>query len=163
MMVSEPASYVERFAGSGARSFIAHVEVIGDTGLMDAVREAGMMPGLAISPPTPISALDGLGVPTILVMAVSPGFAGQRWIPGTDERISSARALGEAVVGVDGNVSLETAAVASARGASLFVAGTSSLFTGRGDYRSLVRRLRAAIESPPSATEPCDGSGDAGG
>lgn len=149
MMVSEPALYVGRFAGSGARSFISHVEVMGDGALLDSVQEAGMMPGVAISPLTPVGALDGIESPMILVMAVSPGFAGQRWIPGTEERISSTRALKkQAVVGVDGNVSLETAAAASSRGASLFVAGTSSLFTGRDDYRSLVRRLRAAVEAP---------------
>jgi len=71
-------------------------------------------------------------------MTVEPGFTGQAFISGTLEKIS---VLSELLkrrnlkvdIQVDGNISVETGKACIARGASILVAGTSSIFTGKPD------------------------------
>ena len=147
LMVTNPGNYLEAFRDSGIRRFIFHVESVSSNDLADRVTAAGMSPGVAISPSTPLTAIQGLHVCTLLVMAVAPGFAGQAWIEGTERRVAAARASRgiHGVIGVDGNVTLRTAALARTHGASLFVAGTSSLFGEPGDYRTRVEALRKAV------------------
>lgn len=133
MMVSNPGVLVQDFATSGADVYFFHLESEPyPLRLARAITQAGMTPGIALNPLTPVAALHGLRVPYVLIMAVEPGFAGQQWIPHTVDRLKEARAVvgPETQIAVDGNVTLDNAAQARANGASIFVCGTSSLFTG---------------------------------
>jgi ribulose-phosphate 3-epimerase len=73
-------------------------------------------------------------VEAVLVMTVNPGFAGQKLVPQTLDKIKRLRTmlddrgLANVEIEVDGNVTLENALKMRAAGANLFVAGTSLLF-----------------------------------
>ena len=116
---------------------------------VSAVQARGAKAFAAINPGTPLSALDAVidQLDGVLVMTVNPGFAGQKLIPSTLDKI---RALREAhpalVIECDGNVSFPNAEKMSAAGADIFVAGTSAVFTRDFTLNEGIRRLRQAIE-----------------
>ena len=89
-----------------------------------------------------------LGV--VLLMTVNPGFAGQKMIPATLDKIAAARRLlddsgrEDAEIEADGNVSLENARKMRQAGANIFVAGTAGLF--RQD-RTLAQGIEALREA----------------
>ena len=83
LMISEPGRYIDDFIDAGCDSITFHVEVeepIEPTLLK--IRKAGRLAGLAIKPATPLSALDPYRelIDIIMVMAVEPGFGGQKFM-----------------------------------------------------------------------------------
>ena len=147
MMVSNPGSFTQQFADAGADLYFFHIESEPyPLRLISSITESHMVPGTAINPVTAPVGLTGLPLTHALVMSVEPGFAGQKWIPHTGARIREVRTLlgDDTVIAVDGNVSLDNAAVARANGASVFVCGTSSLFKDK-DYAGNVARMRARL------------------
>ena len=119
---------------------------------LDLVRAKGCKVGLAINPGTVLSTIEDLlpEIDMLLLMTVSPGFAGQKLIPYTIDKIAAAKKLitdrGLAVeIQVDGNVSYENARKMRAAGADIFVAGTSSVFMKDRTIAEGAGLLREAI------------------
>ncbi|MDR2514983.1 MAG: ribulose-phosphate 3-epimerase [Christensenellaceae bacterium] len=118
------------------------------------VRAAGGRPALALNPATPLSILDEVAgeIELLLLMTVNPGFAGQKMVPGALGKIRRAREKLDAMgffdlpIEVDGNVSLENATLMRAAGASVFVAGTSSVFRAGRSIQEGMLALQRAIE-----------------
>ncbi len=91
---------------------------------------------LAINPATPVEvAVDVLDdIDGLLIMCINPGFAGQKMIPHSVEKIARAREFldrngkEDAEIEVDGNVSIPNAIRMKNAGANIFVLGTAALF-----------------------------------
>lgn len=119
------------------------------------IRGYGARPAVALNPATPLGVLEEVAsdVDAVLLMTVNPGFAGQRLVPQTLDKIRRARALLDALgrpgvsLEVDGNVSFSNAEKMAAMGADLFVAGSSSVFDAAGTLEENIRRLRRAVAS----------------
>lgn len=119
-----------------------------------AIRETGAKPMLAISPATPVSVLEDYldMVDGVLIMTVNPGFAGQKLIPETLDKIKETRALLDAKglknveIEVDGNVSFENAKKMAALGANIFVGGSSSIFYKGNSIDENIRLSYEAIK-----------------
>ena len=119
-----------------------------------AIRARGAKPMVAINPTTPLSAIEEVlpDIDAVLVMTVNPGFAGQKLIPATLNKIRrlremlDARGYGDVEIEVDGNVSIENAKLMRAAGADIFVAGTSSVFVKEQALKTGIQNLRAAIQ-----------------
>ena len=119
---------------------------------IDLIKSFGAQAGIAVDPALPLAAVREIlpHVSMVCIMTVNPGYAGQALIP---EALDKIRALAEVVrakgldiqIEVDGNVSWANIPRMVEAGADLLVAGTSSLFDGKGDLRSNLRRMRAAI------------------
>lgn len=132
LMIRNPDRYVPRFA-SVARSITSHVEADHDvSATLAAVRAAGLLAGLAVSPPTPLDAVKPfLGqFDLLLVMTVNPGFGGQPFLREMLEKIRQAAVWRDASpngfhIEVDGGINAATAAECRAAGADVMVAGTS--------------------------------------
>ena len=92
----------------------------------------GIKTGVALNPQTHPDCIEYLReyMDMLLVMTVSPGFAGQKIFEGAFRKCEDARKmLGESMlIEVDGNISLENGSKLSRSGADMFVLGTSSLF-----------------------------------
>lgn len=154
LMISEPQRYIGQFAEAGADSITVHIET--DRHIHRAlmqVRDAGVSPGVAIDPATPLTKLDYVLelVDRVLVMTVDPGFAGQRIIPNAFERV---RILSENIahrnlpvrLEVDGNIDVRNAAMLAEMGAEIFVLGTSSIFgKERQPLGASLNRFREAV------------------
>jgi len=150
LMVQEPERYIADFAAAGASVFTFHPEAtIHVQRQLAAVREAGMLAGLAFNPGTPLAVLDEVvdDVDLVLVMSVNPGFAGQRYLASATDKIRRAREIldrrhSKAALEVDGGITVATIATAWRAGADTFVAGTAVF--GQADPAEAVRQLKRA-------------------
>jgi len=148
LMVRNPEHYIEEYAGAGANLFTFHPEAtVHVQRHLAAVRERGMLAGLALNPSSPLAlaeeVLDDLDL--VLVMSVNPGYGGQSYLPSATEKIRRVRALldqagSRAALEVDGGITTETIAEAWLAGADTFVAGTAVF--GPADPAEAVRDLR---------------------
>jgi ribulose-phosphate 3-epimerase len=133
LMVVEPERYIDRFADAGASVFTFHPEVSPHAQRHLAhVKSRGMMAGLALNPSSPLSMVEEVipDLDLLLIMSVNPGFGGQSYLPGSNDKIRRARELlnargSRAFLEVDGGVSRQTIAAAHAAGADTFVAGNA--------------------------------------
>lgn len=119
---------------------------------LSLIKERKAKAFLALNPATPLDAareviglIDGL-----LVMTVNPGFAGQKMVPYAIDKIARARAFlnehgrEDALIEVDGNVSIENAVRMNAAGADIFVLGTSAVFCGN-DIAKNIETFRRSV------------------
>ena len=148
LMCSRPEILLEPFKKAGADTITVHVE-LGDPveGLIWKIRSLGMKVGLAVNPPTQVSAaLPFLKkIDLLLIMTVNPGFGGQPFIAEMLPKIRQAHdwRKGKGLsyrLEVDGGVTQDTALQCASMGADTLVAGTS-LF-GKRQMRSAVTRMR---------------------
>jgi ribulose-phosphate 3-epimerase len=150
LMVEQPEKYIDDFAGAGAAVFTFHPEAtIHVQRQLARVRERGMRAGLALNPGTPVALIEEVvdDLDLVLVMSVNPGFGGQRYIPAATGKIRKVRALldargSQAVLEVDGGITVETIRQAWEAGAGTFVAGTAVF--GESDPAAAIARLRQA-------------------
>jgi ribulose-phosphate 3-epimerase len=148
LMVQHPESYIAEYADAGATVFTFHPEATVHTQRhLAAVREHGMLAGLALNPSTPVGfaeeVLDDLDL--VLVMSVNPGYGGQSYLPSATEKIRRVRGLldqagSRAALEVDGGITTDTIAEAWLAGADTFVAGTAVF--GEADPAQAVRDLQ---------------------
>lgn len=111
---------------------------------------------LAINPATPLNVLEEVldYIDGINLLMVNPGFAGQRMVPSTlkkAERLQcflKERTDKSIIIEVDGNITPENGKKLGRFGASIYVAGTSSIFHGNiSEYRSNIRLFRNMINN----------------
>jgi len=156
LMVEDPERYIEPFAKAGANILTIHAEATRHLERhLTAIREAGMRPGVAINPGTPLAAVEEIAaeVDLLLIMTVNPGFGGQQfWEPGTG-KVRRARALLDvtrsgAMLQVDGGVTRESIGRLAAAGADTFVAGNAIYGSPdpAAEVGALRQRARAATE-----------------
>lgn len=118
------------------------------------VKATGAKASIALNPATPIQCLEYLidNIDIVLLMTVNPGYAGQSLIPATLDKIRhlreylNERGAQHIQIEVDGNVSFENAAKMRAKGADIFVAGTSSIFNKEMDIVTAGKKLREYIK-----------------
>lgn len=100
------------------------------------IKNCGAKAAVAINPGTPVSVLENLmqDIDMVLVMTVNPGFAGQRLVPQTLNKITQIREMldkngyNDTILQVDGNCSFENIPKMIRAGADCFVTGMSSIF-----------------------------------
>lgn len=122
---------------------------------LDYLQPFGCKRFLAINPATPVYVLEEVldYIDGINLLMVNPGFAGQKIVPSTMKKAEKVIQLlqemhhEEVIVEVDGNITCENAAKLRKIGASIFVAGSSSVFKGDvSRYGENVRALREVIK-----------------
>jgi len=133
MMVIDPETLVEPFARAGADNITFHVEAVEDPiNIINLIRSCGCKVGVSIKPNTPLSEILPIldKVDIVLVMSVEPGFGGQGYLPGSNERISLIKSfliehcLDRVLIEVDGGVKLHNAKSVLDAGADVLVAGS---------------------------------------
>jgi len=154
LMITEPEKKLDWFDIQPGDFVAVHAEATDHLQkALSAIRDRGAHPMAALNPATPLCVLDYVTdiLDGVLIMTVNPGFAGQKLIGATLEKITDcrryldARGHSDITIEVDGNVSFENAEKMRAAGADLFVAGTSSVFSRDGDLRTNIAKFREAI------------------
>lgn len=121
---------------------------------LDWLQPFGCKRFVAINPATPISSLEEVldYIDGITMLMVNPGFAGQKIVPSTLKKAEKLQQMlkennkENIIVEVDGNITPDHAATLRKSGASIFVAGTSSVFKGSvSEYSSNIEKLRKNI------------------
>lgn len=157
LMIAPIDPYIAAFADAGADILTVHVEAgphIHRT--LQAIRDAGMRPGIAINPGTPASAVEALldDVDLVCVMTVNPGFGGQKFIASQVDKVRALRAMiGDRPVHIeiDGGVDKTTAPLVAAAGADVLVAGSAVFKGGSADnsaaYGENIKAIRMAASA----------------
>jgi len=153
LMVERPEQYIDDYAAAGASVFTFHPEAtVHVQRQLAAVRERGMLAGLALNPATPLAMMEEVvaDLDLVLVMSVNPGFGGQSFLPGSTDKIRRVRALldarhSAARLEVDGGVTTATIRPIHAAGADTFVAGTAVF--GAPDVRAAVEALHRLCQA----------------
>ena len=146
LMIEEPGRYIDDLAEVGADLITVHAEACKHLHrTIEAIKEKGLLAGVALNPATPLSAIEWIlpKVDMVLIMSVNPGFGGQKLIPYIVEKV---RALKKMIderglktdIEVDGGVNLENVTEVMDAGANIIVAG-SAVF--KGDISENVERF----------------------
>jgi len=152
LMITEPEKWVGRYIDAGSDMVTFHVEATNEPGeVLQEVRKRGAAAGLALNPPTPLSAIETYlpHCDVVLVMSVMPGFGGQAFDPVSLEKLQAlhARPDLQAVLEIDGGINAKTLPAAVAAGARNLVVG-SALFHAK-DYgvafHDLTKMAREAV------------------
>jgi ribulose-phosphate 3-epimerase len=154
LMIEEPGDKLEWFTPQKDDYISVHVETTRHLQrVLTKIRSLGARPMAALNPATPLSAIEEVfpDVDAILVMCVNPGYAGQKLVPQSLEKISRLRSMlddrgfGHVEIEVDGNVTPENAVKMRKAGADIFVAGTSLIFKP-GDMEEHILGFNNAME-----------------
>ena len=157
LMVKPVDRIIPDFADAGATYISFHPEASDHIDrTLQLIRDNGCRSGLVFNPATPLDSLRYVihNVDMILLMSVNPGFAGQKFISNTLEKLKQVRAIIdesdlEIRLEVDGGVNLGNIGSIAQAGADTFVAG-SAVFSAGNDsdpnrYDSVIGQLRTAL------------------
>jgi ribulose-phosphate 3-epimerase len=133
LMVADPDPLMHLYVEAGCETVIVHAETCRHLHrTLGVLRELGTSPAVALNPATPPEAVREVLdlVDMVLVMTVNPGFGGQRYIASMEPKIAMLRNwildAGLSVdIEVDGGLSPDTVAAATACGANVIVAGSA--------------------------------------
>jgi ribulose-phosphate 3-epimerase len=148
LMIVQPERYVTEFKHCGADLLTVHWEAC--THLhrtIHQIKQADMMAGVSLNPHTPVALLEDViaDVDLVLIMSVNPGFGGQTFIERSLKRIAELKELiikhnSNALIEVDGGVTLDNAASLVAAGVDVLVAGNTVF--GSLEPMETIRQLR---------------------
>ena len=157
LMVKPVDRIIPDFADAGATYISFHPEASDHVDrTLQLIRDNGCRSGLVFNPATPLDVLRYVihKVDMILLMSVNPGFAGQKFISTTLEKLKQVRAMIdesglEIRLEIDGGVNLENIGAIAQAGADTFVAG-SAVFSAGNDsdpnrYDSVIGQLRTEL------------------
>ena len=133
LMIREPERYLETFHALGANRLSIHLEAsMHPDRSLSAIRELGMKSGLALNPGTPLDGLKYLlpKCDQVILMAVNPGFGGQRFLSYTFDKIAALKSMIETagtqtLISIDGGVDANNAAKILQAGADILIAGSA--------------------------------------
>ena len=157
LMVKPVDRIIPDFVDAGATYISFHPEASDHVDrTLQLIRDNGCRPGLVFNPATPLDSLRYAihNVDMILLMSVNPGFAGQKFISNTLEKLKQARAIIdesdlEIRLEVDGGVNLENIGSIAQAGADTFVAGSAVFGAGNDSdpnrYDSIIGQMRTAL------------------
>ena len=137
IMAEKPETIIEKLVIQDGDIISVHYEsTVHLQRVVTLVKEKGAKAAVAINPATPISVLEEIlpELDMVLIMSVNPGFAGQKIVETSFEKIRKMRkmladrSLEDIIIQVDGNCSFENVPKMYEAGADMFVVGTSSVF-----------------------------------
>ncbi len=152
MMVQEPVRFVKRMKEAGADVITVHYEACTDLAkTIRAIRELRVRAGVALNPDTGLGVLQDeilKQVDVVQLMTAQPGLEGQRFLPGSLQKIQALRKRMEELglvceIEVDGKIDMENVQEAVRAGASVIVSG-KALF--QGDLENNIQKMKRLIE-----------------
>ena len=149
LMISNPDEYIEQYKNAGSDIITVHKEVCGHLDkTLSSIKNTGCKAGVSINPGTDISGLEYVldKIDLILVMSVNPGFAGQKFINSSIQKIKNIKELVKNFnidIEVDGGIDDKTSTLVKNAGANILVSG-SFIFSGKSKsiYMERIASLR---------------------
>ena len=161
VMVYNPFDYVERFVESGTDRITFHFEATEDVeDTLNFIRKCGKKAGLSFRPETSFSMIPKYltQCDMVLLMTVSPGFGGQKFMPEVVDKIKMTREYCEKHsihqggiikqglnmpsfdIQVDGGINFETGKTCIEAGANILVSG--NFLFHQADMKKAIEDLR---------------------
>lgn len=154
LMIDHPDTKLDWFEFKEGDYVSVHYEACTHVqAVLSNIHKRGAKTMLALNPGTPICVLEDLlpDLDAVLIMTVNPGFAGQKLVPQTLDKIRRLRRMldengyEKVEIECDGNVSFENAKKMSDAGANIFVAGTSSIYSKEASFEENIKKFREVI------------------
>ncbi|WP_297696565.1 ribulose-phosphate 3-epimerase [uncultured Eudoraea sp.] len=132
LMIIDPDRYIKTFASLGANILTVHYEACPHLNrTIQAIKEEGMMAGVALNPHTNINLLEDsiANIDLVCVMSVNPGYGGQKFIENTFKKVKDLKALinekkAKTLIEIDGGVNADNTKALVEAGADVLVAGS---------------------------------------
>lgn len=137
LMVTEPTMWVQQLIDINCEWICIHAEVMNGLAfrLIDAIQNAGLKAGVVLNPETPVEVIFPYIdiVDKVTIMTVDPGFAGQRFLESTLDKIVELRELREKhnyhyVIEMDGSSNRKSFKRIDEAGPDIYIVGRSGLF-----------------------------------
>ena len=146
LMIENADAVIDKYAEAGADIITVHFEAcknIEET--LKKIKAKNVVSGVAINPKTPALKLKDLLdtglVDVVTVMSVQPGACGQKFIPGSAEKVAEIRELNKKVfIEIDGGVNTKNAPILRKLGANIIVSG-STIFSSK-NIKKTIKQLK---------------------
>jgi len=152
LMVSNPDRHIESFVKAGSDSITIHAEATPDLeASLARIKSLGVRAGVSISPETDESVIMNVldKVDMVLVMTVRPGYGGQKYIEGMENKVRNIREAANRLnlpldIQVDGGINTDTIKKVVSAGANVIVTG-SAFFSSKDPAGFISSLKRAAL------------------
>ena len=132
LMVMDINSYVDYYISKQVESISIHYELINSFDIIDKIKNNNIKVGIAINPDMPIEVIYPIldKIDKVLIMSVTPGFGGQKFITDTLEKIKKLkneilkRNL-NVLISVDGGINNNSSIECIDKGADILVIGSA--------------------------------------
>ena len=150
LMIKPVEKYINEFVEAGSDIITFHPEIDDNTEeIIKMISDAEIKAGIAIHPKVNIADIDHLfsKVQQIIVMTVTPGFGGQKFM---HEQVQKIKDLDEIrknnnynyEIAVDGGVNNENAKICKNNGANVLAVGSYLLSQNQNNYNKIINSLR---------------------
>jgi ribulose-phosphate 3-epimerase len=162
LMIQDPLEKLKDYAAAGADILTVHAEscthihrVLQHLGSLQNANdpERGVARGLALNPGTPLEVLESLfdELDLVFLLAINPGWGGQKLLTSTARRVEKLRKMASAVpkkifLGLDGGVTRANIADVAKLGVDIIVTG-SAVFDGKAPAENAKFMLEAVRSS----------------
>jgi len=166
LLIENPLNKLESYVAAGADMITVHVEscrhihrVLQKFGEMTNANDSnrGILRGIALNPGTPLEVITPLidELEIVFLLAVNPGWRGQKFIPSTQDRLSRLRqmiddAKKDVLVGVDGGVTRDNISSVARMDVDIIVTG-SAVFDGKTPLENAEFMINAVRDAAKKA------------
>ena len=150
LMIKPVKQYINEFIEAGSDIITFHPEADDNPEeIIKMIRDAEIKAGIAIHPDVNIADIDHLfsTVQQIIVMTVTPGFGGQKFMHNQVQKIKDLDEIRKNnnynyEIAVDGGVNNENAKICKDNGADVLAVGSYLLSQNQNNYSEIIKSLR---------------------
>ena len=150
LMISPVHNFIKNFAEAGADIITIHPEATNDlVSSIKKIKSYNKKAGVSLNPETSVKKVMPVlnSIDLVLVMSVSPGFGGQKFIKETLDKVKILRKEIDSKnfktqIEIDGGINFETAKMASEAGVNILVSGTTIFKENGGNLKKNIQLLR---------------------
>ena len=150
LMISPVHDFIKSFADAGADIITIHPEATTDLiSSIKKIKSYNKKVGISLNPETPVDQVLSLlnTIDLVLIMSVKPGFAGQKFIENTLDKV---RILRKEIderklkvqIEIDGGINFESSKMAKKAGVDILVSGTTIFKENDGNLKKNIKLLR---------------------
>ena len=150
LMISPVHNFIKNFAEAGADIITIHPEATNDlVSSIKKIKSYNKKAGVSLNPETSVKKVMPVlnSIDLVLVMSVSPGFGGQKFIKETLDKVKILRKEIDSKnfktqIEIDGGINFETAKMAREAGADILVSGTTIFKENGGNLKKNIQLLK---------------------
>jgi len=151
LMIAPVDNFIKNFAEAGADIITIHPEATNNISeSIKKIKSYGKKAGVSLNPETKVDEVMPIlnMIDLVLVMSVNPGFAGQKFIKETLEKVKILRKEIDikkikTEIEIDGGINFDNSKLAIAAGVDILVSGTTIFKQNEGDLKKNIKLLRA--------------------
>ena len=150
LMISPVHKYIEDYAKAGADIITIHPEATDDIeASISKIKEFDKKVGISLNPESNIDLILNFleKIDLVLIMSVSPGFGGQKFMPEVLDKIVKLKKIQSEKkinfdIEIDGGINFENCKQAIEAGANILVSGTTVFKSNNGDIKKNINLLK---------------------